>query len=110
MGKEKPSICVKYVSIWSVFYVYALTFNIFADTDPVMGEVESKPESVQTGRAVGGLEGICPRCNSGQLEEVKPGKYVPLRRSKNVELVNRVVYRCNNPNCGYENVAMVLDM
>jgi hypothetical protein len=59
---------------------------------------------------IGGLHGTCPRCNSGKLEKSDQGKYVKTRYGKHVELVNRHFYRCNNPSCGYENVAVVISM
>jgi len=74
-----------------------------------MGAVENKPESLPQGR-VGGLNGTCPRCKKGELRAIPPGKYIPLRRSRSVELINRAVYHCNNPDCDYENVAILFQM
>ncbi len=74
-----------------------------------MGAVENKPESLSKGPA-GGLNGTCPRCKKGELRAIPPGKYVAMRHNRKVELINRAVYQCNNPDCDYENVALIFQM
>jgi topoisomerase IA-like protein len=75
-----------------------------------MSTVEGKPASLPTERAVGGITGICPKCKKGELGVATIGRYTPFLRDKRAELVNRAVYRCNNPDCNYENVAIVFDI
>lgn len=84
-------------------------FNILRNNTQIMGEVQSKAESLPD-RPIGGLDGICPKCKNGKLKPIPQGKYVPLKRNKKVELVNRAVYGCSNPDCDYENIAIVFAM
>jgi len=90
-----------------------------------MSGAKGKAASLQTGRSVGaikirplhlskcppmhGITGMCPRCEQGDLEGIY-GKSVAFWRGRRIESINRTVHCCTNPNCGYENVAIVIRM
>jgi len=57
-----------------------------------------------------GIEGLCPKCEKGQIKRVEEQKSVTMRRGRAVESKYRVIYQCDNPECNYQNMAIGLVM
>jgi hypothetical protein len=53
-----------------------------------------------------GIEGLCPKCEKGQIKQVEEQKSDLLHRGKSVESKYRIFYQCDNPQCNYQNIVI----
>jgi len=52
------------------------------------------------------IDGLCPKCQKGQLNRVEDDRPIALRYANSFKAMYRIVYKCDNPDCASQNIAM----